>query len=116
MDPDLSMLANFYYQASPIAVVIGVVVGLGLVIALGFTRRPRTSAWCSAFGCGLIAFCVWACGEGDIVGLFYLVISVPLAAFVGFGAGRISASVMSGRKKPDEHKSNGPQDESRDVP
>lgn len=116
MEHNLSMLANFYYQVSPLAVVIGVLAGLGLVIALGLTRRPCTSALCSALGFGLIAFCVWASGEGDVVGLFYLVISVPLAALVGGGAGLISASVMRGRTKPDENKPNGPQDELRDVP
>jgi hypothetical protein len=109
------MLANFYYEASKTAVVIGAVAGLGLVIALGFTKRVVLSAVCSAVGCGLIAFCVWACGQGDIVGLFYLVISVPLAAIVGGLAGLISASVMRGTKGPAEHKPKGPEDKLHDA-
>jgi len=48
---------QFYYEWSKAAVVIGVVAGLGLVIALGLTRRRLLSALCSAVGCGLIAFC-----------------------------------------------------------
>jgi len=54
------MLANFYYEPSTPAVVVGAVLGLVLVILLGFTRRPVLRAWGSAAGCGLIAFCVWA--------------------------------------------------------
>ena len=110
------MLANFYYNFSTTAVVIGVVAGLGLVIALGFIRRLVMSALCSAFGCGLIAFCVVAAGEGDVLGLAYLVICVPLAALVGGVAGLISASVMHGKKKPVEHRPNEPQDELPDPP
>ena len=92
------MLANFYYEASKTAVVLGVVAGLGLVIALGFTRRVVLSAVCSAVGCGLIAFGVCLCGEGDVIALAYLVISVPLAAIVGGLAGLFSAAVMRRRK------------------
>jgi hypothetical protein len=102
------MLANFYYEASPIAIVIGVLAALGLVIALGFTRRPGVSAACSAVGCGLIAFFACACGQGDVVGLFYLVISVPLAAIVGGFAGLISASIIRDTKRPEKHKPEGP--------
>jgi hypothetical protein len=110
------MLANFYYEASQTAVIIGVVGGLALVIALGFTRRLPVSALCSAAGCGLIAFCVWACGRGDIIGLVYLGISVPLAAIVGGLAGLISASVMRGWKGPAEHKPKEPRQKLPDAP
>ena len=88
------MLANFYYEASPIAIIVGVVVAVGLVIALGLTKSPGVSAVWSSVGCALIAFCVWACGDGDIVGLFYLVIAVPLAAIGGGFAGWVAASKM----------------------
>jgi hypothetical protein len=107
MDSNLSILANFYFEISPLAVGIGVLAGLGLVIALGFTRRLFVSGLCGAFGCGLIAFCVVCSGRGDM-GFLYLVISVPLATLAGGGGGLISASVMRGRKKPDENKPNGP--------
>ena len=109
------MLANFYYNFSTTAVVIGVVAGLGLVIALGFTRRLVVSALCSAFGCGSIAFGVVLCGEGDVLALAYLVICVPLAALVGGVTGLISASVMRVTKGPAEHKRNGPQDQLPDA-
>ena len=116
MSPDLSMLANFYYEVSHTAVVIGVVAGLGLVIALGFTRRPLLSALCSAVGWGIIAFCVWACGDSDsFIGLLYLGY-VPLAALVGFGAGLIFAELMRGLKKPVQPQPNEPQNELRDAP
>ena len=95
-----------------IAVIIGVVAGLGLVIALGFTRRPLISALCSALGCGLLAFCVWTCGDGlgEILSPGYLVISVPLAAIGGGLAGLASAWIMRGGKKPLKPKPNGLQD------
>ena len=111
------MLANFSYEFSTKAVIIGVVAGLGLVIALGLTRRPLMSALCSALGCGLIAFCVWACGEGvgEILGLGYLVIFVPLAAIVGGLAGLASAWIMRGGKRPLKSKPNGLQDKLPDA-
>ena len=115
MDSNLSMLANFYFEISTTAVVIGVLAGLGLVIALGFTRRLIVSALCSAFGCGLIAFCVVCSGKGDM-GLAYLVIAVPLATLAGGGAGLISASVMRGIKKAVGDKPKESQDELRDAP
>ena len=111
------MLANFSYEFSTKAVIIGVVAGLGLVIALGFARRPLMSALCSALGCGLIAICVWACGEGvgEILGLGYLVISVPLAAVVGGLAGLAFASLMRGGTKPLDPGSNGLRDKLPDA-
>jgi hypothetical protein len=109
------MLANFYYEASHTAVVIGAVAALGLVIALGLTKRVVFSTVCGTLGWGLIAFCVWACGHGDVVGLFYLVIAVPLAAIIGGFAGLISASVMRGAQEPAEPKPKEPQDKLPDA-
>jgi hypothetical protein len=109
------MLANFYYEASPIAVILGVAVALGLVIALGFTKRIALSAAGSAVGCGVIAFCVWACGHGDIVGLFYLVIGVPLAATAGGLAGLVSASIIRGKNEARDDKHHGSKDDSADA-
>jgi hypothetical protein len=77
--------------------------------SLGFTKRRPVSAACSAAGCGFIAFCVWACGRGDIAGLFYLVISVSLAAIVGGLAGLVFASAMRGRKGLAEEEPTGAQ-------
>ena len=111
----LIMLANFYFEASRPAVVIGALVALGLVIALGFTRRLGLSALWSAFGCGVIAFCVVLCGEGDVILLAYLIVSPPLAAIVGGLAGLISASVMRNWKRPAEHRPEGLQDKSPDA-
>jgi hypothetical protein len=101
------MLANFYYEASAVAVIVGVVVALGLVIVLGLTKRPGISAVGSGVGCGVIAFCVWACGRGDVVGLFYLVIAVPLAAVGGGLAGLAAASIIRGRNAAKDDKRHG---------
>jgi hypothetical protein len=106
------MLANFYYEASPIAVIVGVVVAVGLVVALGLTKRPGLSAAGSGVACGVIAFCVWACGRGDVVGLFYLVIAVPLAAVGGGFAGLVSASAFRGKKEAKDDKQDEPEDDS----
>ena len=91
------MLANFYYEPSPVAVVLGAVAALGLVIALGFTKRPAVGCVGSAVGCGIIAFVVWACGQGDVIGLAVLVVAVPLAAILGGLAGRLSAVIVRDR-------------------
>jgi len=93
------MIANFYYEASPIAVIVGTATAIGLVVALGFTKRPLLSGVASGGGCGAIAFCVWACGHGDIVGLFYLVIAVLLAAILGGLAGLASAAMVRRRNQ-----------------
>ena len=101
------MLANFYYEPSPVAVVLGAVAALGLVIALGFTKRPAVGCVGSAVGCGIIAFVVWACGQGDVIGLAVLVVAVPLAAILGGLAGRLSAVIVRDRTDRGEGKKDG---------
>ncbi|HNU50223.1 MAG TPA: hypothetical protein PKJ98_04815 [Verrucomicrobiota bacterium] len=110
------MLANFYYESSTTAVVIGALAGLALVIGLGFTRRPILGAVFGALGCGLIACTVWACGEGDVVGLFYLLIAVPLAAICGGAAGVISVSVVRRIRTPSNDRAKGAEEGSDDPP
>lgn len=90
------MLANFYYEFSPLAVVIGAVLAAALVLVFGLSGHRALSAALSGVGCGVIAFFVLIAGRGDMIGLVYLVIGVPLAAlggaFAGFGAATLFGS------------------------
>lgn len=107
------MLANFYYEPSYLALAVGIVAALAVVFALSCTGRPTLAGLGSAFACAVIAFVVWACGRGDLVGLFYLMISVPLAAALGGAAGGLLAVAKRRVEPPKTSESQNPKDAQR---
>ena len=94
------ILANFSYEFSPLAVLVGLVAAAGLILTLGLTGRRALSATCGGIGCAVIAFLVWMAGRGDIIGLVYLVLVVPLAGLGGAVASALAVSILGRLGQP----------------
>lgn len=85
------MLASFnYYPPSTTAFTTGIVIGLGVLVALFLTRSALAGFFGGALGWGLIAVAVFGSGSGDMTDL------VQIVQGVIYGAAGAVAGLLAG--------------------